>query len=412
MPFFTDAIKSYFGGLNLRPSRGDTTYDASTSIPQQDLSQIQNYGQQANDPYGKPIQDDRVASTNVPSYDPQVIAEGQGATNPDSSSPTAPTSSPTSGGLSTDYQSALQRATDEGRFEGLSPEERAREQIAYEKQQAGQEQDAINSAFAESEDLLNQSRGLLGTQEDLTNQAAKPYEAQLPLVNQARDEALGQLGLRKQQQETNQATALSQARSLYNEMGQGVQNRFGASSAGDFARGLQGRELQRQSGQINTTASQNIQQLQQEMQDVRDRAAAQVQNLEMQKQAAIGQAQDTFRQRLLEINNSRMALASQKAEARLNAAMELRDRIRSVQDRTEQFRQNLAAQVQAANLNLRNSLVSFQAEAQQGIGDLNLNPIPQTNFSAPGTIQQNQVGANTPTGQVNRRVEEEPSIFG
>lgn len=358
---------------------------------------------------------DKLRSQNVPSYNPQEVAAGQGAFNPGVSqpgpapAPSAPTSSGGGGGgLSTDYLSALQRANDEGRFTG-SDEERARMQIAYEKEQAGKEQDAINAAFAEAEQLLGQSQSILGNEQDLMSAAARPYEAQMPLVNQARDESLGRIGQQTEQEQYGRLNALTQARSLYNEMGQGVQNRFGASSAGDFARGLQGRELQRQTGTINTTSSQNIQKLQQQASDVRDRATAQIQSLTMQAEAAKGQAQDVFRQRLLEINNSKTALASQKAEARLNAAMELRDRVRSIQDRTEQFRQNIAAQIQQANLQLRNSLTAFQAELGQGAPQLG--QLPQTSFSAPGAISQSSVGANLPLGQTNRRVEEEPSLF-
>jgi len=201
----------------------------------------------------------------------------------------------------------------------------------------------INNAYNSSYDALNkQYDTTMAGQQNFYDQFTQPYEAQKPLLEQAYTSGVN---LNKQQQNTNSQNALNQtdqSRRLYNELSQGVHQRFGgANSAGEFANAFYGREFQRQMGGIQNTQGQNQQALLSKLQDIQGEHDAKLQSLEMQKQAALAQAKDAFQQRLDAINNARSVLDQNKAQLKLQALQEFRQRAYQVQDQANQLAQQL-----------------------------------------------------------------------
>lgn len=201
----------------------------------------------------------------------------------------------------------------------------------------------INNAYNSSYDALNQQEASTRAgEQNFYDQFTKPYDAQQPLLQQAYTSGVN---LNKQQQTTNEQNKMSSIdsnRRLYNELAQGVHQRFGGSnSAGEFANAFYGREFQRQMGNTQNTAGQNQQALLTKLQEIQGEFDAKVQSLAMQKQAALAQAKDAFQQRLDAINNARIGLDQNKAQLKLQALQEFRQRAYQVQDQANQLAQQL-----------------------------------------------------------------------
>lgn len=240
---------------------------------------------------------------------------------------------------------------------------------------------AVDNAYNDANNLLNQQEsGVKAGEQDLYNQATAPYDAQRPLLDQALNEGQtavesAKMGVRKDEQ-----NALSAARNLYQELNQaGIQRFGGSSSAGEFANQLLGREFQRNVGKAFDTAGQNIQKLVDKGIQIKQNYDTQLQSLETQKQGALSQARDVFRQRLDQINNTRLGLSENKAQLKLQALQQLRSEAMQIAQQHEQFRQQLIAQSQAADLNLRNAISQYRATATSPVAvDAQGNPTMST----------------------------------
>lgn len=267
-------------------------------------------------------------------------------------------------------------------------------------QQAPQEQGPdINALYAPQEEFLaNLLREEQGQEGQYLQQAISPYEAQRPLYGQARQEALRGVESAKQEQRQREASALAEARAIYNEYAQANRQRFGgATSTGEFASELQGRDLSRSQAGIRGTTSQNIQALTAKAQDVESKYTAQIGSLEQQKAAAEANARQLFRDRIASIQSSQFELGQNKAQAIFDAAREFNAQRQAITQQAVQFKQSLDAAKQQADLQLRNALAAFQVESGKQI-DLGALSTPQ--FSTIG--QQQYAQSYLPTGQVRR----------
>lgn len=268
--------------------------------------------------------------------------------------------------------------------------------------------DQVNNVYGDAYNTLGQQeQQVRAGEQDLYTQFTSPYDAQRPLIDQAYSE--GQT-LNKQQQDTSgqqEQNALAAARRLYGELSQGVQQRFGGSnSAGEFANAFFGREFQRNMGQVQQTAGQNMQKLMDQAKTIQDQHAAQLQQLETQKQGALAQARNVFNEKLSAINNARLGLDQNKAQLKLQALQELRANVQNVLAGAQQLEQQARAQVTQAQTQLQAQVQVFRAQAGSPV---DLQAIAQPYYSQ---LQQNQASPTAMLsqvyGQVGRKDEQRP----
>jgi hypothetical protein len=251
---------------------------------------------------------------------------------------------------------------------------------------------AIDSAYGEANNILGQQeQSIRAGEQDLYKQATSPFDAQRPMLDQALQE--GQQGVATAQQgvKKDEANALSAARNLYQELNQaGIQRFGGSSSAGEFANQLLGREFQKNVGKAYETSGQNMQKLVEKGIQIKQNYDTQLQSLETQKQGALSQARDVFRQRLDQINNTRLGLSENKAQLKLQALQQLRSEAMAISQQHEQFRQQLFLQSQAADQSLKQSISQYRATSMTPTSlDAQGNPV----MSQFGTNQQTAGGA-------------------
>lgn len=228
------------------------------------------------------------------------------------------------------------------------------------QQPQGPSQDEINKAIDEaysgSMDYLNQAEGALRS--DLPNvlqEAQNAYNTNAKMLQDQKDKAFNTFGEQTNQAGQRYEDALAASRRLYNELRNGYTQRFGgASSAGQAAGEISAVEQQRQQGQNQRQYGDVIRQIDMQRQDVENNFNTGLLQLEQQKQAAINQANRDFQQKLLDINSKRAELGQNKAQARLAALQDLRNKVFQIQLQNQQFQQTLEAQRQQAHAQLGN----------------------------------------------------------
>jgi hypothetical protein len=246
--------------------------------------------------------------------------------------------------------------------------------------------------------------------EELPNQlgiAEAPFNALQPRLAETLAAGQERIGIGQAETGRQEQNALASARSLFNELKQASQQRFGgAGSAAQAASEIQGRELQRNLGQTRQTAGANRAQLESEMRNLETEFQAQTTQLETQKQASLQQAQMDFRAQLDAINSGRSQLAQNKSIAKLDVLRELRSRAQQIEDQTRQMTMQLQANAVQARQQLQTQLLSYQAEAGKDIS-LQTQLPPEFSVFGGGSAQ----GSATPTGFLGQAQPRREDIF-
>lgn len=283
----------------------------------------------------------------------------------------------------------------------------------------------IDPVQREIDNVFNSSMNYLGglenslrsNQPGITGEINSNYNTGSANLERSQQTAEGQIGQSQQQGEQRKQDALTAARNLYNELIMGGNQRFGgASSAGEAYQALAGRELQRNSQQVQTDYSSFMGQVAQARNNLQMQYQNSLASLEQQRQSALNQAQRDFQDKLNQINAMRTEAAQTKATARLNAITDLRNQIfqinvataqnsQTVQNYARQLHDQLAQYEQQA----MSQAQSAQAGQQAFLGQASTNPSSALNMgdgSAQGVPQQ-YIGMINPNkdqqlvGQIN-----------
>lgn len=295
----------------------------------------------------------------------------------------------------------LQKAAQSG---GLNPSQQTlyNQLLAQQNQQPqGVSQDDINAAYDPVYGTINNLySSAQNNKQTYLDAATSPYDALRPGIDQAKTEGLNLNQQQVDQTNQGQANALSAARQLYNELTQGVQQRFGGiGSTADFAKAFFGRQLQQNEGGIYNTVGQNMRALYTQAANIVSQFNNNVKELESKKAAALSQAQVQFQQRLDQIDQLRLQTDQQKAHEKLSALQELKATANAIQSQFTQFQEQLHLQQQSAADQLRNSVATAQAYSHQPI---NLSAIPGAQYSQIGTPQAGGNSAFGVTGQMGQ----------
>lgn len=270
-----------------------------------------------------------------------------------------------------------------------------------------QETGMIDSAYGEAMGVYDGIYNNRVAQKDnYLNTATSPYDAQLPLLQTQRDSAIQNNQQQQGTQDMDQQNAIASARRLYNELGQGVKQRFGGSnSAGEFAQQFYGREFQKQLGDVQNTHGKNIAVLQDKAAQIDAEHQANLRQISLQRDAAKAQAQIDFQNKLDEISQAKGQIAQAKADRKLQALQGYRQNLLQVEQQFTTFAMNMAAQKQAQQADLEKQARALAAgySAAPALNNYTFNPTQGISNVASGRIDQNTlVGQTAPDTTDNR----------
>lgn len=237
-------------------------------------------------------------------------------------------------------------------------------------QNSGPSQEEIDSAFNPILDVYNQAESnLRGQLPGLISEAEQQAELSRRMLGDQRAGANEQLAGQEQQTEQQRMRGIGQQRQTLQELTQANQARFGgASSAGLAASELQGREFQRGTAGINQQAQQAVTQIMQQKNQVERDYNMGLQQVQANTQKAINDINRRFQDKLLEINSRRGETEAAKAQARMNAAQELRNAAFQINVQRAQFEADLKAQAQQNSTYLDSVASNYTQYLDQGQG--------------------------------------------
>ena len=206
---------------------------------------------------------------------------------------------------------------------------------------------AAMGALSTAEQNLNKNLDLTKTQ------AGSDYEANAAQLGTNRTQTMGTIDTQQRAGQTRKEDAMMAARRLFGELSQGNRQRFGGStSAGQAASEIQGAELQRQQGSTARQGNEFMQQIDTARKDVESQYQSGLLQLTQAKQKALTDAQIAFNNAITEIAQNRAKTEGQKAQMRMNALMDLRNKAFTIQQQNVTFEQQLTAMREQSKLNI------------------------------------------------------------
>lgn len=214
----------------------------------------------------------------------------------------------------------------------------------------------INQQYQVGQEFLTGQEGRLQQyQPQVEEQITTTFESQVPQVQQLAQRQRTQVAGQQEETKQQRESALAEARRQYQEGTQRTQQLFGGvggSSAGVAQSELLAREQQRQMGATTRQSQQQLGGLDQTLRDIDTTTSNQLQKLQIDKQNALLQARDTFRQQLDTINSQRFQLASDKASKQITALQDFNSRRRQIEDYSRQQEANLQSYKDQQNFGL------------------------------------------------------------
>lgn len=267
--------------------------------------------------------------------------------------------------------------------------------------QAPSFEDQLNAIFNPTADFLNQLEAQYRSEQpEAEAQVTSSFNRALTPIQEK--EATELAGLDKQEGVVNrgETNALGEARQRFNELSQRNIAMFGTgTSAGPGAQELLSRETAKQFGSIGQEATAGRTEIESERTRVKTFTAKKKAELEEQKQEAIRNVQSEFRRGLLQINQSRAANESAKAQARLELLQQA---------------QQQAFQIEQANTAFQRSIDMFEREKTANLAQVSAY---QSENIVPAVLAQIQkIGAlPIPTAQKQMLAQQIPGynqVFG
>ena len=278
----------------------------------------------------------------------------------------------------------------------------------------------IDQAYNSSYDYFNQAENNLKNQlPGIIDQANQNYDLNAKTLGDQNTSNISQLQYQQDQANQSNQSQQSAIQRLYSELGQGYRQRFGGStSAGQAASEIANVEQQRQTGQLSQKYNDTIKQIQLQQADVQQKYNTGLMQLQQQKQQAIAQAQQDFTNNLLQITQARAQTDQAKAQAKLSALMDLRNKIFTIEQQNQQFQsalQGQTAQAQQQLQNYANSVSGNLTNASNTSSSFMSNPTATSGLQVTNNQGQNQnaqlMGSINPQGyQLNKDIYKMPGL--
>jgi len=223
-------------------------------------------------------------------------------------------------------------------------------------------------------------------------------------LDTSKSQTLGSLQDSQISARQQQETALDAARRLYNELGQGYQQRFGgASSAGEAAKALSNVEQQRQMGQTRQGYQDTVRQIETQKVNVEENYKNSLMELQAKRDSAVREANNNFQSAILSIEKDKGIAAQEKALAKMNLLKEYKTELFNIKAQEAQFAANLQLMKEQANIELDS--YAKQAAMSRSSGTSALSNFSSTASRTPSsnlTVGDSQLQEAAMTGQINK----------
>lgn len=194
----------------------------------------------------------------------------------------------------------------------------------------------LDNLYGEGINILNaQQKRLQEFQPQYQSQLAQTFESQIPELQRVAEAGKTKIGEQETDVQKQRESALSTARRQYSEglqKGQQIFGGVGGSSTGQAFSDIASQELLRNTGQIMTASSQNLQSLQNARREIDMKIQSDLAKLDLDKKTSLLKAQDDFRQQLDAIDSKKYELKTQKANAQLQALKDFNTRRQTLED--------------------------------------------------------------------------------
>ncbi len=266
---------------------------------------------------------------------------------------------------------------------GSTTQQQTQQQQTQQPSQIDPMQQLINDIFNSTMSGINSQEQNLRSayptiQQDINNE----YNTSKNTLDTQQQQTNSQLNTQEQQGNQRKEDALTAATRLFNELTTGGQQRFGgASSAGEAYKALAGRELQRNTQQIQTDYSTFMGQVQQARTNLDSQYKNGLLQLEQKKTAALNQAQRYFQNGLAQINSMKSQAEGNKSVQRLQLLQDLRNQVYQInlaeataKNSIDTYKQQVQDQIDAATSAFTNSYNQAYGANQTFSADTNMNP--------------------------------------
>jgi hypothetical protein len=273
----------------------------------------------------------------------------------------------------------------------------------------------IDDAYNPTMGYLSQAEGNLRNDfPTILSDINSQYGLGVDQATNAKGNALGAISSQQEMATQKNNDVMADARRLYDELRRGYGQRFGgASSAGQAATELGNLEQQRQQGKIGRDYTNTINQIEGQRVQVQQKYDESLKQLEVTKNTAVNEANRDFQNKLLQISQSRAETEQAKAQARLGALQDLRNKVFQINLQNMQFQQSLQAQKASAD----QYLSQYTAQLGQSV-DQSANAVGSFNPSVSSSLQAgggNMASSGSPyVGAIStaRKPEDQASQYG
>jgi len=224
----------------------------------------------------------------------------------------------------------------------------------------------INSMYSGGDAFLTERESALRTALNEFNKLIEgDYALNLQKGTQAKESSKSTLASNKIKAQETKQSALNAARQLYTQLEQSARQRFGGSGAGKAALAILGQEQQRQGGQIQRDYQSTAANIDQKMYEVDTQYNTLVQELDLAKQKAIYDSNQSFQNQLTTISENRMLNEQAKQKAIMEIMLKFRDDQNAIVAANEEYKRNLDLMKQQAMLQAGNYQSGFNTASNQ-----------------------------------------------
>lgn len=296
-------------------------------------------------------------------------------------------------GTQTYDKGALQRAQQEGRFEGLQPAQRAAAQLQYESSK-NQNQVDLNSIYGPLEDYYNNLMGnVQQSRSGVEDYVRGLFAPQFTQAQASKQTALGENQANIDTTRQQEQSLMNDARRRASELTKRNQRIWGGtSSAGEGFNNQLDQTMLQGMNEIQTTAAADVNALNRQRTQIESEYATLEQNINSQLQQAIRSEQDKFDQQIAAIEANRAETQSAKAAARADAIAELNANAQSLQQQAQSVLEQLGTNALSAIQQLYAAQQDYAGQRGLPVDWQNLPGVEYANYlpamSDPTTGQQ------------------------
>lgn len=213
---------------------------------------------------------------------------------------------------------------------------------------------------------LDESIGPLQSSYDTTVQGAEA--TRLRRTDETNQQVAAQSATLEQNRTKEQQgseSAANEARRQYNEIQQGIQAKYGGTTGtGGFATELAGSQTLRNIGDIRTTLSNAMSQIDDKLGQVKEVGRIALSDIEDRAMQEKSQAKDQLDSALADIRRAKGELQSRKAEMAMQAMQQYQALVSDIGARNTAFKQQLYLQQQDAETKLKQAMSKASSTAQ------------------------------------------------